>query len=259
MKKMRLQKIMDHVNSHGSMTVEEAAVLLAASLPTIRRDFNFLAENGEVQRFYGGISRSPEPDDPALPFSLRREWFVEQKDRLARAALEFIPSEGVLFVDGGTTTAHLSHYLKSRQLRIITNSLALYRAFDERFPDGEGPELMLTGGLVNRKSAILLGGEAVRTIERFHADAAILSGTALDGDFIYDNRDDAAEVQRAMIANSDMLVMMTDSSKIGRRAMCRVEPSEKITHLITDFKPENHELLSGLKQRGVGVIILPQA
>lgn len=257
MKKIRLQKIMDHVNRHGSMTVEQAAALLSASLPTVRRDFNSLAENGDVRRFYGGIARNLEAGDPALPFSLREGWFVERKDRLVRGALAFIPAEGVLFIDGGTTTVHLSGYLKSRKLRIITNSLALCRAFEERFPDGEGPELLLTGGIVNRKSALLLGPEAVRTVERFHADAAVMSGTALDAGFIYDNRDDAAEIQRAMIANSEKLVMITDSSKIGRRAMCRVEPVEKISHLVTDFEPEHHELLTGLRRRGVDVVILP--
>lgn len=239
------------------MTVEQAAALLSASLPTVRRDFNFLAENGEVRRFYGGIARNFEAGDPALPFSLREGWFVERKDRLVSAAMKFLPTEGVLFIDGGTTTVHLSNYLKSKRLRVITNSLALCRAFEARYPDGEGPEILLTGGIVNRKSAILLGPEAVRTVGHFHADAFLMSGTALDDSFIYDNRDDAAEIQRAMIANSEKLIMVTDSSKIGRKAMCRVEPVETITHLVTDFSPEHHELLTGLRRRGVDVVILP--
>ena len=77
--------------------------------------------------------------------------------------------------------------------------------------------MILTGGHVNRKSAILIGPESVETIGRFHADATVISGSAIDENGIYDNMEEAAFLQRKMIENSDRLIIVADASKFGGR------------------------------------------
>ena len=165
-------------------------------------------------------------------------------------------SATTIFVDGGSTTAHLAMFLKSSKLRIITNSLALNALFMEKFPLSGGPVLLLTGGVVDRKSAILLGPEAERCIGNFCAECAVISGTALDGEFLYDNQDAAAALQRAMIANAKRTIVVADSSKLGKSAMCRSERTEKISLVVTDFNPETHDTVAELRRRGVDVIVV---
>ena len=76
--------------------------------------------------------------------------------------------------------------LRDSSLRIITNSLAFNDVLSNGTTAESGPEVILTGGRVNRKSAILLGPEAESSLDHFHADAAVISGSALDDRFLYD-------------------------------------------------------------------------
>lgn len=248
--------ILELLARHGKLTAREAEAALALSAPTIRREFKRLAEAGTVRRVHGRIEQLAPERGSSLPLALRRQWFTVVKERLARRAAQELPESGAIFVDGGSTTAHLAMFLASPKLRIITNSLALNALFMEKFPLSGGPEVMLTGGVVDRKSAILLGPEAERTVENFCAECAVISGTALDGEYLYDNQDTAAALQRTMIANARRTIVVADSSKLGRTAMCRSEHAEKISVLITDFSPDAHETVAELKKRGVRVIVV---
>jgi len=248
--------ILELLARHGSLTAGAAAEALHLSAPTIRREFKRLADSGTVRRVHGRIETLAPERDTSLPLALRRQWFTVVKERLARRVAEELPREGAVFVDGGSTTAHLAMFLDSPKLRIITNSLALNALFMEKFPAPGGPEVMLTGGIVDRNSAILLGVEAERTVMDFRAECAVISGTALDGEYLYDNQDAAAALQRAMIANAKRTIVVTDSSKLGKTAMCRSERAEKISLVVTDFAPDTHETVAELRRRGVRVILV---
>ena len=246
--------ILELLEKRGALTAREAAEVLKLSAPTIRRLFKRLADAEAVRRVHGRIEQLDPKHDTSLPLALRRQWFTVVKERLARRVAQELPESGAIFVDGGSTTAHLAMFLDSPKLRIITNSLALNALFMEKFPLSGGPEVMLTGGVVDRKSAILLGPEAERCIMNFCAECAVISGTALDGEYLYDNQDAAAALQRAMIANAKRTIVVTDSSKLGKTAMCRSERTEKISLVVTDFTPETHETVAELRRRGVKVI-----
>jgi DeoR family transcriptional regulator of aga operon len=248
--------ILELLEKRGKLSAAEAAEKLHLSAPTIRREFKRLADSGAVCRVHGRIEALTMEQETSLPLALRRQWFTAVKERLARRVAEELPHEGAIFVDGGSTTAPLAMFLDSPKLRIITNSLALNALFMEKFPLSGGPELLLTGGIVDRKSAILLGPEAERTIAGFCAECAVISGTALDGEYLYDNQDAAAALQRRMIANAKRTIVVTDSSKLGKTAMCRSEQVEKISLVVTDFNPDAHETVAELKRRGVKVILV---
>jgi len=248
--------ILELLARSGTLTAREAAERLHLSAPTIRREFKRLADAGTVRRVHGRIEQLDTKHDASLPLALRRQWFTVVKEHLARRTAQELPESGAVFVDGGSTTAHLAMFLASPKLRIITNSLALNALFMERFPASGGPEVLLTGGIVDRKSAILLGPEAERCVKNFCAECAVISGTALDGEYLYDNQDAAAALQRAMIANAKRTIVVTDSSKLGKTAMCRSEQVEKISLVVTDFNPDAHETVAELKRRGVRVILV---
>ena len=51
----RLEKIVELVDQHKRLTVEEATIRFQVSVDTIRRDFKKLSEKGLVVRTHGGI------------------------------------------------------------------------------------------------------------------------------------------------------------------------------------------------------------
>ncbi len=255
MKRERMEQLIELLRRGEILRSDEAARRFGVSAATIRRDFEALAAANEACRFHGGIRAAELRGDPALPIAMRRGWHGEIKLRLAGCAAAELPAEGLLFIDGGTTTACLGRFLTGPNLRIVTNSLTLLDCCMER-PDA-APALLLTGGVYNHKSRILLGPEAERTISHFHADAAVISGSALDECCLYDNREDAAQLQRRMVENADRLIVIADSSKLGCRAMCRSVESGRISLLVTDFAPEKHPVVAELRRRGVRVLVAP--
>ena len=257
MKRERIVRMLALLRRGEVLRSDETARRFGVSVATIRRDFEELTAAREVCRFHGGVRAAESAEDPALPISMRRGWRGAVKLRLAEQMAAELPHEGVLFIDGGTTTACLGRFLAGRKLRIVTNSLALLESCREL--GEEAPALLLTGGVYNRNSGILLGPEAERTVSHFHASVAVISGTALDENSLYDNREDAAQLQRRMVENADRLFVMEDSSKLGCQAMCRSVDSSRISLLVTDFSPEKHPVVAALRRSGVRVLVVPAA
>ena len=57
---------------------------------------------------------------------IRSERLVEEKERIAKAALPHLPDEGTVLLDAGTTTMRLAEQLPhDHELTIVTNSLTI--------------------------------------------------------------------------------------------------------------------------------------
>lgn len=253
MKKKRLQQVMDILQERQSLESAEASEMLGVSLPTIRRDFEWLASQGMVRRFHGGIAVLEGDGNSIFPIAMRRTLSVKIKEELAAVVAESLPSSGAIFIDGGTTTACLGPFLANPRLRIITNSIALLRRVGE-LPEPHA-KITMTGGDYNQTTDNLLGIEALRTISHYHADLSIISCTALDGNFLYADPEETAAVQQAMSENSDRILLVADSSKFGKHALYKSLPMEKIHALVTDNVPENGALLDAIRQKGVEVML----
>lgn len=251
MKQETDRKVLELLAQEHVLSAGDAAERLGVSGASIRRSFRRLAELGEVRRVHGGIEELNRGMDPAYPFFLRMQWFTREKEALARRAISLLQGCRTIFVDGGTTTAHLGMLLRDPRLRIITNSLALNDVLSRNCGGEAGPEVILTGGHVNRKSAILIGPESVETIGRFHADATVISGSAIDENGIYDNMEEAAFLQRKMIENSDRLIIVADASKFGRRAPSRIVPAERLSLVVTNFVSDNYQVVQQMIAKGV--------
>ncbi len=252
MKTDRIKTIVGLLRQGKTLQSQDLAKYFRVSAATIRRDFERLIELGIVRRFYGGIAPAENYSDPAVPLSMRETWEMDIKRKLAMAAVKELPESGTLFIDGGTTMAQLGRFLTNPKLRIISNSIALLHTLSE-LPEPHA-SLFLTGGHYNQTSGILLGQETVSTIRSRYTDLTVISGTALDSDWVYDYREDAAFVQRAMIENSARLLVIADSSKLGKKAFFKSFPVEKISVLITNASAEKQPVIAALERKKIRVV-----
>jgi DeoR/GlpR family transcriptional regulator of sugar metabolism len=62
------------------------------------------------------------------------------------------------------------------------------------------------------------------------------------------------ETERAMIGQSEKVVMLADSSKFGKKSMVRMCDIDEIDTLITDYKEENRELILQIREKEVEVV-----
>ena len=243
-------QIIELLNQRHKLTTSDVTSAFGVSEATARRFFKRLADMGEVRRIHGGIEEVKRDIDPAWSYLLRMQWYPEIKMAIARKTVELIKDCKTVFIDGGTTTAHLGKLPLNPQLRVITNSMLLVEVMNQR-PHERLPEIILTGGRINHKSAILLGTEAERCVEHFHADAAIISGSAIDSSYLYDNNEEPASLQRRMIEHSDKVIVMADASKFGKTASSCVVPVGKITTVVSNKLHKNIDIIRAIENKGV--------
>jgi DeoR family glycerol-3-phosphate regulon repressor len=229
----RHEQIISLINKNGFATVEEMAKLYNVTPQTIRRDINFLNEEGYISRYHGGAGPSSSAEN--LAYRRRKELLLEEKKKIAMRVASIIPDKASLFINIGTTTEYVANALCDHSnLRIITNNLNVAAIMSKK----EDFEVIVAGGIVRSKDGGITGESAVKFIKQFKMDIGIIgiSGIDLDGTLLdFDFRE--VHVARTIIENSRKVFLVTDHSKFGRNAMVKLGSIREIDTLITDQNP----------------------
>ncbi len=256
MKQDREQYFLKLLNRHQTLSVSETAQMLQVSPATVRRMFQHLAEQKLIRRTHGGACNlETSSADHMIPFFKREQWFSNVKRRLAQKTLEYIPRHSILSIHGGSTTVLLATLLED--CTIITNSWIFCEILNQRFPMGDGPELILTGGSFKYRNNIFLGSAAERAMARYHTDIALFSFHSLDESGTFDYDDESVSMQQVMADNADMKIAIADHSKFQAKGICRSLRWQQIDMLITDYSPDSAETVNEIRKQGVETIILP--
>jgi len=237
----RHRAILSLVGSQGDLTVGEACRKLGISQATARRDFVELVSRGVVGKTWGGIQRNSGTTSPQvgdmMPSALRQTLHPEEKERIARRACELICDGDALVIDGGTTTLCMAPHLANRPVRILTNSILIAHRIDQLRSVPNGAEVFLTGGFLYPGSGLLVGPEAVRSLEQYHPRWAFLSVGGLDANGTTNTNQLVVEGERAMIRAARESVVLADSSKWTQRDMVRLCAWNEVSTLITESPP----------------------
>ena len=229
----RLQKIRDYLQDREELTVDEACELLQASPATVRRDFNELTGDGEIEKTWGGVTRRRSVDG-MKPLFYRQTHSVAEKKAIARAAVALIRDGDVVMIDGGTTTLEMASLLVGKRVRIVTNSLLIANKIHLEQNGWPGSELFMTGGFLYPDSGLLVGPEATQTILQYHADWAFLSCGGIDAAGVTNSNQLVVETEKNMIRQSTRAVVLADGSKFGTRSMSKICDFGELTMIITN-------------------------
>lgn len=252
MKRDRLQQMVIDLQSLHEITTLQACERYQASEATIRRNFNELAEAGVAVRTHGGIRILEKQLTPSIPYALRETWNADEKKRIAAEAAKLIQPHHTVMLYGGSTTEPLGYFLHAE--RVITNFPEICRIFRMRFPTGEGPQVILTGGQLNYRTGLLEGSALRRSLDNYQADIGFSSAFGMDENGLLDISDECSEQIALMLEKSAVRVILADHTKFGRKSFCRCLPWSKIHVLVTVFDPENHEFYKAIREKGVKII-----
>lgn len=246
--------ILSYLCDHDFLSLRQAREFIPASDVTIRRLFNKLAESNLVRRVRGGVRPPAQCGEQRVPFFLRDQWNAREKRFIARRAAQLAAPHMAVAIHGGTTTTFLGMYIDCGTL--IVNSLSICRILAERFPSGGGPAVYLAGGSLDLRSDILTGPEAERSFGRYHADLAFISSFGLDRCGLLDTDPQSASAISKVADIAEKTVCLADHSKFNKKSVARGPAWSRIDVLVTDFFPENHDLLNSIRDCGVEVIIV---
>jgi DeoR/GlpR family transcriptional regulator of sugar metabolism len=253
----RIQKILKEILDKKSVVSNELADEFQISLSTLYKDLNILEKRGYIRRAYGGayLIKDNVFDSTVieeLPPD-RRNYKVE-KEAIGKATSNLISDGDTIAIDGGTTNLFVFKNSKyKKNLTIITNSSMI---LSELTSDLD-VNIVFSGGILRKESLSFVGETAEYTIGSFRANKAIIGieGVSLEHGLTSFNFHEAT-IKKKMIAISKELIVVADSSKIGKFSLIPIAPLEKMSYLVTDENAPN-EILREISKRGVEVIVAP--
>jgi DeoR family transcriptional regulator, fructose operon transcriptional repressor len=249
----RQQAIADLVRQRGRVSVTDLAGSYSVTAETVRRDLAMLERGGLVRRVHGGAVPTSALTVIETGVAEREGSQAAEKDRIAKAAVALVPADGgSVLLDAGTTTWRLAGILPSdRRLVVVTNAVPIAA----RLAGFGGTRLYLLGGRVRGTTQAAVGEETVRALENLRVDVAFLGTNALSPQFGLSTPDEEeASVKRAMVRSGHRVVVLADSSKLGREHLVRFAPLDAIDVLVTDDGADPR-LVAELEAREVQVLV----
>jgi len=250
----RCRNMLDWLQSHDKLTMEEAMRRFSVSEATARRDFAHLGRRGLVRRERGCLRPLDIHAGSEVPLDIRESQFEREKDAIMREAARLPRPRDALFVDVGSTMLHLAKYMPRFNLRVITNALRTAVALAERQAALPNMEIVLLGGNLYPHSYYTFGPSTNGQIRGYRAHWAFISPDGVGPDGYYEVNEFVAENQRSMIRNSDRTVLLASHNKFGKTSMIRVEPLDSRFIIVTDIHAANEPALQAMEKRGVQVV-----
>ena len=233
----REQEILREIRlAGGSCRIGFLARQLNVSDETIRRNIKTLESGGLVKKVHGGVSLAGMVSVVEPPFQRRMDRNAEVKKMLAAKVAQVIENGDSLFLDVGSTTAYVAQALQNHQdLYIVTNSIAVAHMLTAR----NNNRVFLAGGELRTLDGAAFGQDALRFIQRFNVQYAVISPAAinaLSGFMLYDIQE--ADISHVAIHQAQTSIIVADSSKFGLRAPITIQSPQKFDILITDAEPD---------------------
>ncbi|PXW26962.1 DeoR/GlpR family DNA-binding transcription regulator [Nocardia sp. 348MFTsu5.1] len=229
----RQQAMASVIAQKGRMSVADLAELYAVTTETVRRDLAAVERLGLIRRVHGGAVPASALTAIEVGTTEREHSHAEEKERIGKAAIDHLPpAGGSVLIDAGTTTARLAAHLPTDQdLVVITNSLPVAT----RVSGLGGLRLHLLGGRVRGITQAVVGDDALRTLSTMRVDVAVVgtNGISMRHGLSTPDSDEAA-IKRAMVESAHQVVVVTDSSKVGREDLISFAPIDRVDVLITD-------------------------
>ncbi|MFJ8579413.1 DeoR/GlpR family DNA-binding transcription regulator [Micromonospora sp. NPDC093277] len=246
----RQQEIVRLARSNGRVEVGTLADALAVTAETIRRDLTTLERAGVLRRVHGGaIPVERIGFEPAL--AARDAVLIDEKERIAKAALAEIPAEGAIILDAGTTTARLAEALPSdRELTVVVNSPVIATILGTR----ANLNVLLLGGRLRGRTLATVDDWALRPLTDLYVDVAFLgtNGCSVERGLTTPDPAEAA-VKAAMIRAARRVVLLADHTKLGNDYLARFGSVSDLDLLITDIGVDD-ELASDVEAGGARVV-----
>jgi DeoR family deoxyribose operon repressor len=222
---------------------------------TIRRDFDLLEQQGVINRTHGGATLQDPNQNGRYHYIVEEQKTknIREKNLIGIKAASMVQPHDTIFLDSGTTTPFVAKNLNpdlpiTALCYTFTNAMELYPRINTN--------LILLGGMFHRDSNIFHSVENYDLIRNTRADKAFIATAGLDPRmglttiFYYE-----ATVKREMIRAARQIILVSDSTKIGKISVTHFADLNDIHTIITDDGISD-EYQRIIQDRGIELIIV---
>lgn len=241
----RRNAILVIINEHKELSNVDLAKMVDVSLPTIRRDINYLEKKGLIKKYHGRVC-SIGTDE------LRSSIIEKKQNIIAKTAASLVDNDDIIFINSSKTSIKTIEYIEpSTYVSVITNNgkaLSLHVL--------PNVKLVLTGGETKAPKSAMTGEFALKNIINVQANKAILgaSGFHIAEGMTTANLDEVA-INKYMIQNTNTVILCIDSSKLNHKSAFISSEVTDIDIIITDSDADQ-KLIEQFEMLGIKCIVV---
>ncbi|MDO4555452.1 MAG: DeoR/GlpR family DNA-binding transcription regulator [Lachnospiraceae bacterium] len=240
----RQHLILKQLEEQKAVKVIELTELLGASESTIRRDLNYLDQQGKLVKVHGGATVK-EQSMTAVEYDMttKSALNLSEKQRIAQYSASLIEKDDFVYIDAGSTTEYMIDYIE-QPAEYVTNGISHARKLAMK-----GFRVHLLGGEYKLATEAIIGIEAVRSLSAYHFTKAFMgtNGISIVGGFSTPDTQEAC-VKGEAIHRAYQAYVLADHTKFNMDS-CITFAKLKEAQILTDQKPaQNYEDYTVVKE-----------
>ncbi len=223
--------ILDTLKKDGFIKVNDMAKALDVTSVTIRKDLKYLEDRKLLYRTHG--SASPvNPLASELKVSEKEKIKKDEKQRIALAACQLLEDNDSIIIASGSTVYMFAEKIKPLgHLTVVTASLKISLLLNEL----ANVEVIQLGGTVRKNSASVIGDLPGRFFDDVTCSKLFLGVDGIDPEYgITNSNIGEAQLNKKMMASSLRTIILSDSSKFGKRGFGKICNLDQVDMIITD-------------------------
>lgn len=240
-KQLRMKEILNILVKKESESIKNLALFLNVSEMTIRRDIDYLAANGSIIVFHGGVSLDKRQKNDVASFQYtpyildkaNKERLAEKK-RIAEFAVSMIEPFDAIGIDNGTTCRYMLDYIDNVNNCILyTYSMqVLVKAMNLK---SSNIRLFCFGGLYHKDIKMFESIDVLEIIKKTHIDKLFLGAVGVSSIYGLSCAERyEVEIRRTLMSVSDKIIVLADSSKIDKAWHLKYGDISDVDIFITD-------------------------
>lgn len=211
----RFSAILERLQDKKAVTVAELTKLLETSESTIRRDLNTLHDMGKLKKVHGGATLCNEAyltNEEDVP--TKSQYYVTEKERIAKYAATLIEDEDFVYIDAGTTTEKLIDYIGETKATFVTNGIVHAKKLIQR-----GLKAYVVGGQLKLSTEAIIGAEGLSNLKKYNFTKCFLgtNGITLDNGFSTPDVEEAL-IKIEAVNRTHKVFVLADHSKFGKQS-----------------------------------------
>lgn len=248
----RYTLILEQLNKNGYVKVQELSNLLGVSEVTIRKDLKYLESKKMLLRNHGSAS-SFASLTVERHIDVKEKLQQEEKTRIGEEAVKLLEENDKVIIASGTTLLSFANQINVNfPITVITSAIKVSLSL---FPN-PNIEVIQLGGVLRKTAASVIGHFTEYILDNVAATKLFIGVDGLDLDYgLTTSTTNEGHLNQQMINAAQKVIVLTDSTKFGKRGFSKICDFTKVHKIITDTNAPSR-YVEALRERGIEVVLV---
>lgn len=244
--------ILKQLNEEGYVRVQDLSNQLEVSEVTIRKDLKELENRKLLHRNHGGASALTSLIGDRH-IDEKEKIQTEEKKRIAEYAITLLNNNDRIIIASGTTVLSFAKKITdSKSLTVITSSVKVTTTLCYV----NNIDIIQLGGAVRKSSASAIGAYAENLLSDIMCNKLFIGvdGIDLEHGLTTSNLGEAL-LNQQMIRSAQKVIVLTDSTKFGKRGFGKICEISMVDEIITDINAPL-SVVQAMREKGINVVLV---